>query len=145
MKKLGIIVMRLETINPTLARRFLAFEDIGDARRTFESIFNACVRQTDESVFAYMDDLLLEESLKTGLMPECFDFDHYIGELDRHYSVAEGEGRSKDAVAYFVLARLMSALFFASSAKSPRDYAEAVYEAVMSSPRTARQLSAHRD
>lgn len=133
--------MRLETINPNLARRFQTIQDIDVARRIFKKIFHFCVRQTDLDVFARLDDILIEESLKTGLMPECFDFTHHIDQLDHLYSMAEREGRSKDAIAYFVLARLMSALFFASSATAPRDYAEAVYEAVMSVPRTARRSS----
>lgn len=126
--------MRLVTVNLALARRLQAIEDTDETRRIFEDVFRACVRQMDAELFAYLGDVLIEESLKMGRMPERFEFEQNIDWLDNRFSMAEREGRNEEAAAYFSLARLMSALFFARRAKVPADYAEAVYEAIMSLP-----------
>lgn len=126
--------MRLETINTALARRFQVTSDAGEARRTFEAIFYACISQGDDSIFSYLEDVDTARGLRAGVLSDDFDFEQHVASLDEEYFDAEEEGRNEDAAAYFALARLVSALSFARSAHAPDEYADAAYEAIMSLP-----------
>lgn len=129
-----MIAMRLETISTALARQFQAASHAEEARRKFESIFHACVSQADERIFSLLDTADVAQGLRAGSLPDGFDFERHIAQLDDKYFDAEEDGRNDDAAAYFALARLFSALSFSNSASGLEGYAEAAYESIMSLP-----------
>ncbi|TRW99370.1 hypothetical protein FNJ84_01465 [Paracoccus sp. M683] len=68
------------------------------------------------------------------MAPPARDFVKLAENLDRACFDAEDSGDEGRSAIFFALARLVSALAFASSAVTPGDYAEATYEALMAMP-----------
>jgi hypothetical protein len=84
----------------------------GEAERLFGRIFQACARRIEARWCALLEDAALAAHLAVGELPHGFDFDAQRAEM---------EGRSEKSVAYFALARLMSALSFAVAATDATD------------------------
>ncbi|NTG20662.1 hypothetical protein G6L00_09490 [Agrobacterium rhizogenes] len=126
--------MRLSTINENIAQRFRRASDTNDARRIFEEIFRACARRIENRWYVMLENDQLALQLAAGELPRAFDFVALSGEMDEKYFDAEDDGRDADAVAYFALARLMSALSFAVAASDIAAFSEATYEAIMALP-----------
>ncbi|GES47304.1 hypothetical protein RsS62_65560 [Rhizobium dioscoreae] len=126
--------MRLSTVNEDLAQRFREVPNTNDARRLFEEIFRACTRRIESGWYALLENDQLARQLAAGELPRGFDFGTLSSEMDERYFDAEDEGRDGDSATYFALARLMSALSFASAATDATGFSEASYEAIMALP-----------
>jgi len=126
--------MRLSTVNENLAQRFRQAPDTNDARPIFETVFRACARKIESRWYALLRNEQLALRLVAGELPESFDFNALSAEMDAKYFDAEDQGRDEDSVAYFTLARLMSALSFAATASDVAAFSEATYEAIMTLP-----------
>ena len=126
--------MRLSTLNEDLARRFRQAPDENAARGIFEEIFRTCASRIDSRSYALLENDKLALALTADELPRGFKFAALSSEMDERYLDAEEQGRDEDSSAYFVLARLMSALSFAATASDPTGFSEAAYEAIMALP-----------
>ena len=124
-------IMRLLTLNENLAHRFVTSQDADAARKIFENIFHACIDRCEDDMFVLLEHEDLIEAMKSGIVPENFDFQRLSNIMDENYFDAEDDGRDTDAATYFSLARLMSALSFATNATEYTSFADAAYEAIM--------------
>jgi hypothetical protein len=123
--------MRLEPISKDLALRPTNSPDPG---APFETVFWHCVKRLAPTDFELLDNAKLEKQLQANILPREENVTALRDQLDEKYFDAEDRGQLELSGRYFALARLMAALDFYSGSSSTADLADAVYEAIMSTP-----------
>jgi hypothetical protein len=123
--------MRLKTLNSSLAAQFETL--VEQAAANFENVFWFC--------FDKLDPLTLEEIGKSSelacllerQLPKIANRTDLVDAFDERYFDAEDDGDDEKAGLYFKMARIAAALVMRAGSNSSDEYAEAAYEAVMSS------------
>lgn len=127
-----VTIMRLTTLNPSLAKRFAEADTVPEAQMLFERLFFVCFKQRNTDGDVFFGNPALIAQLRAGAIPAHADFERLRNELDARYFDAGDAARDNESQYYFAWARLMAALCCAQSARSTHNFAEAAYEAIMS-------------
>lgn len=126
--------MRLRSVSERLANQFASTNEMSAACKLFEGIYSECVARLSQNIFDRVQDSQLRSALVTGNFTDFADLASSAQELDEAYLLADEQHTIVDAGELFSLARLASALAFASHAQATSDYSEAAYEAIMALP-----------
>ncbi len=125
--------MRLSTIDSKLSTIFLNVSNLSEAKELYEIVFWHCYTVLNKNIRQELEEEAAFSCLKYQKLPLSDFLDKLCETFDKRYFELEEKGEIEASDKYFKKARIAASVAQANRAENNKDYAEAAYEALMTS------------